>query len=226
MLDAFTGLAAVAVERIRLTEEAKKAEILTATEQLRMALFDSVSHDLRTPLSSIIGAVTSLLENGDLYSKEARRSFLETIRDEAEHMNRLVGNLLDMARLETGVLRLARDWCDIEDVIGAALARVGSRSGGRSVNIDVSPDLPLVYADFVLIEQALVNILDNAVRYSPPGSDIGIVVRKKDEAIEIAVLDRGIGILKKDLERVFDKFYRVRRPGHGGGRRSRRMSQK
>lgn len=217
MLEAFAGLAAVAIERIRLTEEAKKAEILTATEQLRMALLDSVSHDLRTPLASIIGAVTSLLEDGDLYAKEVRRSFLEIIRDEAEHMNRLVGNLLDMARLETGVLHLARDWCDVEDVIGAALARLGNRLEGRSVNLDIPHDLPLIYIDFVLIEQALVNLLDNAVRYSPPGSDIDIVVRKEDKAIEMAILDRGVGIPKEDLERIFDKFYRVKRPGHGGG---------
>lgn len=217
LLDAFAGLAAIAVERISLSEEAKKAEILAKTEQLRVALLDSVSHELRTPLSSIIGAATTLLEEEGLYDKEVRRNMLSTILNSAMRMNILVENLLGMTRIESGNLRLRLDWCALEDIIGSALTRLKDRLEGRSVNVDVDPKLPLLYVDFVLMEQVMINLLDNAVKYSPKGSPITITAKLSDKAVEIQVEDEGIGIPEEDLERIFDKFYRAETSRHVSG---------
>jgi two-component system sensor histidine kinase KdpD len=217
MLQASADLIAVAVERLQLTEQARRADVLTRMEKLHLALLDSVSHDLRTPLASILGSVTSILEDDHLHDAESRRRLLGTIRDEAARMNHLIGNLLDMARIESGTLRLKRDWCDVADIVGAALSRVGRALEGRPIETRVPDDLPLLLGDFVLIEQVLVNLLDNAVKYSPVGSGIEIAARGQADLIEIVVRDRGFGILKEDLEAVFDKFHRVHRPGESVG---------
>ncbi|MBM7583315.1 two-component system sensor histidine kinase KdpD [Caldicoprobacter guelmensis] len=217
LLDAFAGLAAIAVERICLSEEAKKAEILAKTEQLRVALLDSVSHELRTPLSSIIGAATTLLEEEGLYDKEVRRNMLSTILNSAKRMNIVVENLLGMTRIESGNLRLRLDWCALEDIIGSALTRLKDRLEGRLVNVDVDSNLPLIYVDFVLMEQVMINLLDNAIKYSPKGSPITIRAKPLGKTVEIEVEDEGIGIPEEDLERIFDKFYRAETSQHVSG---------
>ena len=209
MLQAFADLVATAVERLRLTEQARHAEALATMEKLHLALLDSVSHDLRTPLASILGSVTSVLEDEGLYDDATRRSLLETIREEALRMNRLIGNLLEMARLESGALRLKLDWCDVSDIIGVSLSRFEDRLGGREVQVSVPPDLPLAWVDFVLAEQVIVNLFDNALKYSPEGSPIEVIAREDGGETEIAVRDRGVGIPEADRTRVFDKFYRA-----------------
>ncbi|ODA39464.1 sensor histidine kinase KdpD [Desulfosporosinus sp. BG] len=212
-LDAFAGLAALAINRIKLADEARQAHTLAESERLRTALFNSLSHDLRTPLASIIGAATGLLEDHDaVYSREARQDLLQTILQGAERMNRFVNNLLDMARLESGMLKLNKDWCDIQDIIGVAINRLDIVLAKRLLDINIPAGLPLVYADYVLIEQVLVNLLDNAVKYSEPDSKITISVRQIEMKLEIAVANRGTRIPETDLSKVFDKFYRLSSP--------------
>jgi two-component system sensor histidine kinase KdpD len=215
-LDIFTNQVALAIERTRLVEQARQAELLEATEKLQTALLNSISHDLRTPLVSITGALSSL-EEGPVMDEEVRRGLIQTGREEAHRLNRLVGNLLDMTRLEAGALRLHNEASDVEDLVGSTLEQFGSRLDDHPVSVDLPDELPLVPMDFVLIEQVLLNILDNALKYSPAGSPIEIHGRVEGTNLEISVADRGIGIPPDDLLRVFDKFYRVQRPGNVSG---------
>lgn len=212
-LDAFAGLAAMAINRIKLADEARKAHTLAESERLRTALFNSLSHDLRTPLASIIGAATGLLEDHDaVFSPDARSDLLKTILQGAERMNRFVNNLLDMARLESGMLRLNKVWCDIQDIIGVAVNRLGEIFSNRPMEINIPTGMPLVEADYILIEQVLVNLLDNAVKYSEPDSKITISVSQDQTYLEIAIANRGNRIPEADLSKVFDKFYRLSSP--------------
>jgi two-component system sensor histidine kinase KdpD len=209
---AFADQAALAVERATLAEQAKQAELLTAADKLQTALLNSISHDLRTPLVSITGALSTLEQDDRHVDESARGSLIRTAREEADRLNRLVGNLLDMTRLEAGALKVKRETCDAEDLIGTALGQLAERLQGRSVNVQVEPDTPLISADFVLIVHVLTNLLDNAIKYSPPGSPLDVQVCSAGKDAQITVMDRGVGIPKGDLERVFDKFYRVQRP--------------
>ena len=216
MLDALASLAAVAVNRIQLVEEAKKVQVLAESGRLHAALFNSISHELRTPLTTIIGSVTGLLDEDDIYDPAARRGLLQTIRQSALRMNRLVTNLLDMARLESGFVHLNRERCEIQDVIGVSVSRVETL-GKRPLKIDIEPDLPMVPIDFVLIEQVLVNLLDNAAKYSEPGCEIAIRAGLKKKFLQVDIADHGPGIPDEDLELVFDKFYRLKRSNQTGG---------
>jgi len=146
-----------------------------------------------------------------------RRSLVDNAREEAERLNRLVGNLLDMTRIEAGALKVARDPCDLQDVLGAVLERLDERLRGRTLHVDVPSDLPLVPMDFVLMAQVLVNLLDNALKYSPASAPIDVWARADDSQAVIEIADRGIGLPREDLERVFDKFYRVQQPGQVTG---------
>jgi len=218
LLKAFAAQAAVVVERTRLAEEARQAQLLKEAEQLQDALLHSVSHALRTPLASIIGSLSALLDPDQLNLDEATRHDLaETARDAAEHLDYLVRDLLDMTRLESGHLQLLVDWYDIEDVLGAALGQSERILADRSVRVQVEEGLPLVPLDQVLVVEVLENLLSNAVKYSPPGTPIDIRARMSGAAMEIEVADRGIGIPPQDLERVFGKFYRVEGPGGPAG---------
>lgn len=212
LLEAFAGLATVAINRIRLAEKAREAQTLVESEKLRTALFNSLSHDLRTPLAFIIGAVTGLMEEENVYTAAARQDLLQTILQGAARMNRFVHNLLDMARLESGMLKLNREWCDIQDIVGVALSRLGESLSDRPLRISIQQDLPLVQADCVLIEQVLINLLDNALKYSESGSDIEISARREGPQVEVAVADQGTEIPEEDLGRIFDKFYRLKSP--------------
>ncbi|MDR3539424.1 MAG: sensor histidine kinase KdpD [Desulfosporosinus sp.] len=213
LLEAFVGLAAMAINRIKLAEQARQALTLVESERLRTALFNSLSHDLRTPLASIIGAVTGLLEDPNfVYSPEARHDLLQTILNGAERMNRFVSNLLDMARLESGMLKLKKDWCDLQDIIGVAVNRLGESLTVRPLDINVQPGLPLIQADCILIEQVLINLLDNALKYSEQGSKIVVSTQQREKQLETTVANQGEGILDTDLSKVFDKFYRLNSP--------------
>jgi two-component system sensor histidine kinase KdpD len=213
LLEAFVGLAAMAINRIKLAEQARQALTLVESERLRTALFNSLSHDLRTPLSSIIGAVTGLLEDKNVvYTPEAQHDLLQIILHGAERMNRFVGNLLDMARLESGMLELKKDWCDIQDIIGVAVNRLGESLNNRPLDINIQPGLSLVQADGILIEQVLINLLDNALKYSEPGSKIVVTTQLRGKQLETSVANQGEGIPDTDLSKVFDKFYRLNSP--------------
>jgi two-component system sensor histidine kinase KdpD len=216
LLDAFASLAAVAVNRIQLVEQAKQTHLLAESERLYAALFNSISHELRTPLTSIIGAVTGLLDEDDLYDSVSRCDLLQTIKQGAMRMNRLINNLLDMTRVASGYLQLNKEWCDVQDMIGVAASRVESLRT-RPLKIEVAPDLPLAPADFVLIEQVLVNLLDNAAKYSGPDSEISVKASYDSDEVTISVADHGPGIPEEDRELVFDKFYRLRASRQIGG---------
>jgi two-component system sensor histidine kinase KdpD len=212
LLEAFANLTAVAIERVHLAEAASQVQLLEAAEKLQSALLNSISHDLRTPLVSITGALSTLLEKGVRLDDEARRILLETAAEEAGRLNRLVGNLLDMTRLEAGAVRVKRELRDVQDAIGAALQQASDRLGERPVEIDIPVDLPLVPMDFALVVHVLVNLIDNALKYSPPASLIQIGAHTSDGEMVLDVADRGIGIPTEDQARVFVKFYRVQRP--------------
>jgi two-component system, OmpR family, sensor histidine kinase KdpD len=216
-LDAFANQIAMAIERARLAEQTRQTEMLEIADKLQTALLNSISHDLRTPLVSITGALSSLSNEQVILDEAARRSLVETASEEADRLNRLVGNLLDMTRLESGAMRIKRVACDLQDLIGSSLEEIGSRLDGRSISVDVPDDLPLVSMDFVLIERVLVNVIDNGLKYSPPGSSIEIRACMAGAFVEITVADRGVGIPPEDLNRIFDKFYRVQRPDNVNG---------
>ena len=214
-LDAFTNQVAMAIERARLIEQTRRAEILEITEKLQSALLNAISHDLRTPLVTITGALSSLADDSVHLDEASRHSLIETARSEADRLNRLVGNLLDMTRLEAGVVQIHPELCDIQDVIGSALEQLGDeRLSGRTISIDAPPELPLVSIDFVLISRVLVNVIDNALKYSPAGSPIEIRAHAAGRYLEIAVADHGGGIQPEALTHIFDKFYRVQRADH------------
>ncbi|MEP6717090.1 MAG: ATP-binding protein, partial [Terriglobia bacterium] len=187
--------------------------ILQEADKLQQALFNAVSHDLRTPIASVIGALSAVLEDGDLLDERTQRSLLRTAQDEALRLNSLVQNLLDMTRLEGGVMRVKIQPCDVHDVVGAALRQLGEATGSQPVSVTIAPNMPLVPMDHVLIVQVLVNVLDNALRYSSGDAPVEIDARMSTDRLEIRVLDRGRGIPEEELERVFDKFFRGASPG-------------
>jgi two-component system sensor histidine kinase KdpD len=212
LMEAFANQAAQAIERARLAEEARQIKLLQATEKLQNALLNSISHDLRTPLVSITGALTSLDEQSDTLDGENRQSLIVTAREEADRLNRLVGNLLSMTRIESGAIKLHCEPGDIQDVIGTALEQLGKRVAEHEIKVNVPDDFPLVPMDFSLIVQVVVNLLENAVKYSPQGSIIEVAASLRDDKARLEIADRGVGIPPEDLTRVFDKFYRVERP--------------
>jgi two-component system sensor histidine kinase KdpD len=212
LLDALAGQAALAIERAQLADQARRALLMEATEKLQTALLNSISHDLRTPLVSITGVLSSLKEEGVAVDDEVRRSLVDTAYQEADRLNRLVGNLLNMTRIEAGAMKVVREPGDIQDAIGTALEQLSEQLGDRPITVDVPTDIPLIPMDFVLIVQVLVNVFDNALKYSPEGSLIEAHARIAGAYAEVQIADRGIGIPTEDLPRVFDKFYRVQRP--------------
>ncbi len=215
-LETFANQTALAIERALLAHETQETRVRMETERLRNSLLSSVSHDLRTPLAAITGGVGAILDNESRLDSRERRELLESVREEAERLNRLVQNLLEMTRLESGSLQLKKEWHPLEEVVGAALHRLGKRLAGRRVSTRVPPDLPLVTIDDVLIEQVLVNLLDNALKYTPPASPISILATATDQAVTVEVADRGSGLPPGEENKVFEKFYRGH-PGDGRG---------
>jgi len=217
LLDAFATQAAMAMERIRFSRQAEQAQILQARENLERALLNSISHDLRSPLVSVTGVLSSLKDEGAHLSDRARRELLETACGEAERLNRFVGNLLDMTRIEAGAVRLNSEQCDVQDLVGCALAALETRLGDRQVSFKMLPVMPLVPMDLVLMTQVLVNLLDNSLKYSPAGSLIEVVASIEPGWLVLEVADQGPGVPEQDLKRVFDKFYRIPIPEGAGG---------
>jgi two-component system sensor histidine kinase KdpD len=211
LLEALMDQAAVAIERIRLAQDVDAARLAAETERLRAALLTSLSHDLKTPLASILGAVTALRDYKAVYDAGAREELVETIHDEAERMTRFVANLLDMTRIESGEIELQREPTDIGEVVGSALRRAGRLLQDHKVDVELAADLPLLCLDAVLFEQVMVNLLDNAAKYSAPKTAIAVRANGDGSgAVSIQVLDEGPGIPPEDLDRIFEKFYRVR----------------
>ena len=210
LLDTLADQAAIAIERTHLVSEFEETRLFMETEKLRSALLSSLSHDLRTPLVSILGSATTMIELEAELDAAARHDLLDTIREEAERLNRFVQNLLDMTRLGTGALRPKQEWIAIEDVIGAALQRLRRQVGSRTVEVVIEPGLPLLSLDFVLIEQVIVNLIDNACKYSDATSRIVITSSRKNEIVATGVCDEGNGIPVGEREHVFDMFYRVK----------------
>ena len=217
LLETFAAQVALAIERAVLAEEAHQAQLRVESERLRNTLLSSVSHDLRTPLATITGAASSLMDEAERLPPAARRELLAAIREESDRMNRLVGNLLDMTRLESGALQIRKEWHPLEEVVGAALGRLAARLGDRPVTTRLPPDLPLVPLDGVLMEQVLINLLDNAIKYTPAGSPIEIGVSLTDGRVLLEVADRGPGLPPGHETRVFEKFYRGPVVGTAGG---------
>ena len=211
-LEAFASQTALAIERARLAEEAERAQVRAETERLRNSLLSSVSHDLRTPLASITGAASTLLEGEGRLDAGTRRDLVEALHEEADRLNRLVQNLLEMTRLESGALQLQTEWHSVEEVVGAALGRFGKALARRAVTARVPADLPLVAMDDVLIEQVLVNLVDNVLKYTPPESPVEVSAEDTGAAVLIEVADRGPGLPPGEERRIFEKFHRAETP--------------
>ena len=216
-IHSFANQTALAMVRAALADEARHASSLFEADRFKKALLNAVAHNVRTPLASIIGVLSTLQENDAAIDPITREDLLDTARQEADRLNRLLGNLLDYSRIECGAVKVRADPCDVQDVIGAALEQLGSKARERSIDIAIDPGLPLVRMDFALIVQVLVNILDNAMKYSPGPSPIAIKAASGDGQLEIRVDDQGEGIEPEDLDRVFEKFNRARRTGETGG---------
>jgi two-component system sensor histidine kinase KdpD len=210
---------AIALERAELAAAAVDAEALRRSDRLRSALLNSVSHDLRTPLATVLGSVTTLIDFGKTVEPAVAEDLLLSIREEAERLNRYVGDLLDMTRLEGGALVTRRDWTDVRDVISAAIARVSRRLENRRIQRDFPAELSAVPADPSLLEQALVNILENAIAYSENGSLIETAAYEDRGNVVISIEDEGRGIPTAELERVFEKFRRMEEASDRGGDR-------
>ena len=209
LLDALTDQTALAIERVNLAEDLDRAELVAETDRLRSALLTSLSHDLRTPLASILGSATSLERHGARLDEKARRELTGTIREEAERLNRFIANLLDMTRLESGAIEARIGPVDLGDLVGSALERAAKILAEHHVEISLPTPLPMLELDPVLFEQALFNLLDNAAKYAPAGSLIRVAATPEAGAVRLSVIDEGPGIAAGDLERIFDKFYRV-----------------
>ena len=207
---AFIDQAAAIIERARLRQESLQIEVLRRTDTLRAALLSSVSHDLRTPLSSIKAAASSLLQDDVQWDEEARRSFTTSIERQADRLNRLVENLLDMSRIEAGALKPEKEWYPVDELIHDVIGHMAPFLQDRKVETHLPDDLPPVELDYLQIDQVLTNLIENALRYTPAGSPIEVSAELDGEQVVINVADRGQGIAPAEIERIFDKFYRVR----------------
>ncbi|HTA63906.1 MAG TPA: sensor histidine kinase KdpD, partial [Xanthomonadaceae bacterium] len=210
LLEAFTSQAAVAMERVQLAEAAQAAGVEIESERVRNVLLSSISHDFRTPLATIIGSSSALLDSGVQIDEARRRTLLGGVLDEAQRMNRLVGNLLDLTRLSSGSIALKRDWVSIEELVGAVLARLDEALAGRRVAVAIAPDLPLVACDEVLIAQVFANLIENAIKHTPAGTAIDIGADVEPDGLVVRVRDHGPGLPPGEEARVFEKFHRVR----------------
>lgn len=217
LLEAFASQTAVALARGMLAEAAQRAQVQVETERLRNALLSSVSHDLRTPLTAITGAASSILEHETTLAAPMRRELLQTIYDEADRLNRLVSNLLQMTRLEAGTVQIAKEWQPLEEVIGAAVTRLEASLRDHPLSLHVPAHLPLVPLDEVLIEQVLINLLDNAVKHTLPGTAITLSAWEAHTAVTVEVADCGPGLPPGDEQRIFEKLYRGQQAGAHSG---------
>jgi two-component system, OmpR family, sensor histidine kinase KdpD len=215
LLEAFADEAALAVDRDRLVEEAARVQALQEADQLKSALMSAVSHDLRTPLTTILASVSSLLQSDVEWDAQTRDQFLVQIEQQALRLNRLVGNLLDVSRIEGGALHPDKDWYDVGEFLETAVAGLEPISDGHVIVLDVAPDAGDAPFDHVQMTQVVANLVENAIKFSPKGADIRIGAHRVGGEVVISVADQGPGIPPPERERVFEKFYRVKREGAG-----------
>jgi two-component system sensor histidine kinase KdpD len=209
LLETFANQTALAIERTRLAKETEKAHIQIETERQRNNLLSSISHDLRTPLASITGAVSSLLENDDTLDASNRRELAQLAYEEAARLNRQIGNLLDMTRLESGAMKIAKEWQSLEEIVGTVLNHLPEMAEEHPILISLPPDLPLVPCDALLIGQVFANLLENAIKYTPADTPIEINAASTSNAVMIEVADHGAGLPAGTEQQIFNKFYRA-----------------
>jgi two-component system, OmpR family, sensor histidine kinase KdpD len=197
-----------AMREQRLADEAKRAQMSADAEKTRNALLSSVSHDLRTPLAAISGAASSLRDDRQRLSEDAKRDLLDTVNDEASRLSRLVSNLLEITKLESGASHVKKELCPLEEVVGSALSRLEKALSERPVKTALPAELPLIPMDVLLMEQVFVNLLENIVKYTPPSSVIEVTATVDGENVRIDVADNGPGITEGDEQKIFDKFFR------------------
>ncbi len=214
-IESFANQTALAIERSFLGEAAQRAMLKAETESLRNTLLSSISHDLRTPLSAITGAASTLLENDMALDTTARLDLLQTIQEEADHLNRIIRNVLDMTRLESGAIRVNKEWQSLEEIVGVVLNRLGDRLKDHPVEVKLPGNLPLIPFDGLLIEQVFVNLFDNAIKYTPRETPLELSASESFYTVTVELADRGPGIPPGEEERIFEKFVRGR--GAAGG---------
>jgi two-component system sensor histidine kinase KdpD len=217
LLETFAGQIGVALERVTLAERARQTRLEVEAERLRTSLLSSLSHDLRTPLGIIQGSASSLREAGDRMRPEDRTALLDSILEESDRMNRLIRNLLDMIRVETGTLQVQKEWQPLEDAVGVALIRMGDRLANHPVDVRLPPEMALIPLDSVLLEQVFINLLENAVKYTPPGTPIEITALDHPEVVTVTVADRGPGLVHGEEALIFEKFFRTAEAPVGAG---------
>lgn len=210
-------IAQLADKARRGAERAQEAEVMRRSEELKTALLRAVSHDLRTPLASIKASVSSLRQDGVLYTEEDQRELLAAIEDETDHLNRILGNLLEVSRLEAGAMTLNKRPEDLSELVRAVLQRFGPAQDGRRVSLDVQGDPSLVVCDYVQIDHVLSNLIDNAFRHTPPQTPVHIALSQQDGAVLLQVTDRGPGVAVAERERVFHPFERGHTKAAGTG---------
>jgi len=198
-----------AVERDRLRAEATETEVLRRTDELKTALLNAVSHDLRTPLASIIASAGSLRQSDVTWTEQERGEFAETIEQEAHRLNQIVGNLLDLSRMQSGSLLPEKGWYDLSALVDDVLGRLRHRTTEHRIQVEVPEDLPPVPLDYVEIDQVLSNLVENAVKYTRPGTEVRIAARQVDGHVEVEVADRGPGVPTAALAHIFDPFFRA-----------------
>ncbi|MGJ4886029.1 MULTISPECIES: sensor histidine kinase KdpD [unclassified Bradyrhizobium] len=222
LLDALVDQGALAIERVLLVEDMDKVKRTMEQDRLRSALLTSISHDLKTPLASVLGAASTMRDLAAQLSDKEKLDLLATVIDESERLNRFIANLLDMTKLESGAIVPNAALHDVGEIVGSALRRASKILAGHHVSLVLAPDLPMVEVDAVLFEQVLFNLLDNAAKYAPPETSIAIRAARDSNWIMLEIRDEGDGIPAAEVEHVFDKFYRVQkgdqvRPGTGLG---------
>ena len=208
LLESCASLIALSIERDQSLLQAQQAQVQVQTEQLRNALLSSVSHDLRTPLATIAGASSSLLEATDQLSADTQRELLQSIVDESHRLSRQVDNLLDITRLESGAASLNKQWQVLEEIVGSALTSLRRELAGHEVKVDIPADMPLLLLDGAVMQQVFVNLLENAARYTPKGSRIDITAQSLPRKVDVRVADNGPGLPAGSETRIFDKFVR------------------
>ncbi|WP_420263919.1 DUF4118 domain-containing protein [Candidatus Magnetominusculus dajiuhuensis] len=215
ILESFANQTAVAIERIMLVNEAQHAMLKVETETMRNTLLSSISHDLRTPLAAITGAASTLLEKDMAFDSNEKHELLLTIYEEAEHLNQIIRNILNMTRIEAGGITVKKQWQFIDEIVGGALNRLSEKIGDKPVEVNFPEDLPMLFFDPLLIEQVMMNLLDNAIKYTPHDTPIELSAAVKETNVVVEVKDRGPGVPPGEEERIFDKF--VRSSSKGGG---------
>jgi len=210
LLDTFSGQIAQAITRVRLTEQARKTQVEIEAERLRNSLLSSISHDLRTPLATIVGSASTLVEENGTLTKEQKHELSCAIYDESRRMSSLISNILDMARLDAGEIQLNKEWYPLEEIIGVVLTRLQKQLEDRQVTVKLPDGILMIFVDTVMIEQVLMNLMENALRYTPEKTAIHISAHSQLSSVKVSVADEGMGIPKGCEHKLFEKFYRVK----------------